>query len=216
MKKRVIAMLMAVVLVLGNISIGGVNVGAKEKLKSINPIIDVGGKIYVQHDANNNDVFELKKSGTGTTIVYEQMFPEFTANKVWLKNGKFADNTNKKPSGEYVPHGATAPDKYIPVKEGEEYFVKLYGVGGMGESCYVPILFLDDNNKVIGDALTNTHSSSKEGKVVTVPKGATRMHLTDFNHQNLTLQKVLRLSDKEFDQLPFTCKKEKLEAEIDA
>ena len=216
MKKRVIAMLMAVVLVLGNISIGGVYVGAKEKLKSINPIIDVGNKIYVQHDANNNDVFELKKSGTGTTIVYEQMFPEFTANKVWLKNGKFADNTNKKPSGEYVPHGATAPDKYIPVKEGEEYFVKLYGVGGMGESCYVPILFLDDNNKVIGDALTNTHSSSKEGKVVTVPKGATRMHLTDFNHQNLTLQKVLRLSDKEFDQLPFTCKKEKLEAEIDA
>ena len=39
-------------------------VGKNEELNTLNPLIEVGDKIYVQHDAENKDVYDLKKSGT--------------------------------------------------------------------------------------------------------------------------------------------------------
>ena len=204
MKKRIL--LLAITILLFNCDC--LQVHAVETFTPLNPVIDVGNKMYVQHDESNNDVYDLKKSETGTTTVYEVILPKFTANKAWTDKGEFIDNfvTN---NGHLVPHGATAPEDYIPVKAGEEYFIKAYGVGGNGKKAdgtfnpyYAPVLFFDDNNQFICHRLRDTFSSSKAGVEITVPEGATRMHLTDYNHQNFTLQKKLTLTDTEFDALP--------------
>lgn len=64
---------------------------AASNFTSINPVIDVGDKIYVQHyereESNGSitycDTYDLQKSGTGTTTVYEVILPEFTAHRAW-------------------------------------------------------------------------------------------------------------------------------------
>ena len=215
MKKRIL--LLAITILLFNCDC--LQVHAEETFTPLNPVIDVGKKMYVQHDEANNDVYDLQKSETGTTTVYEVILPKFTANKAWTNKGEYIDNfvTN---NGNFVPHGATAPKDYIPVKEGEQYFIKAYGVGGNGMNAdgtfkpfYAPVVFFDDNNKFICDRLTNTFSKSKEGVEITVPEGATRMHLTDYNHQNFTLQRILTLTDAEFDALPYI-KKDEIQAKI--
>ena len=216
MKRRIL--LLVIMILLFNCDC--LQVHAKEEFTPLNPVIDVGKQMYVQHDEENNSVYDLQKSETGTTTVYEVILPKFTANKAWTNKGEYIDNFVTKEGGYLVPHGATAPEDYIPVKEGEQYFIKAYGVGyngnyedGTWKPFYAPVLFFDDNNQFICDALTNTMSKSKSGAVVTVPEGATRMHLTDYNHQNFTLEKILTLTDAEFDALPII-KKEEIQTEI--
>lgn len=209
MRKKIVLLGFILLLILTNVSC--MKGYAKENFVSLNPTIDVGNEIYVQHDDNNGNIYDLKKSGTGITTVYKTILPEFTAGKAWTKEGEFIDNVDS------APHGATAPEDYIPVTANEEYFIKAYGVGwtrdGEGNVYwYAPVLFLDDNDTVISDALTNTLSKSKSGVTIKVPENATKMHLTMYNHQNFTLQKVLYLTDEEFDNLPID--KTKLEEEI--
>ena len=205
MRKK--AIFIVLILVLAVINIDYREACAKGEFTSLNPVMEVGEKVYVQHDENNNNVYDLQKSGTGTTIVYETILPEFTANKAWTISGEFVDNTAEK------PHGATAPENYIPVNAKEEYFIKTYGVGYNTDGIwYAPVLFLDDNNTVISDVLTNTLSKSKEGVIITVPENATKMHLTMYNNQDFTLQKVLNLTDEEFDNLPYN--RTKIENEV--
>ncbi len=204
MKKKIILLGFIFVMVITNIN--WLSVYAKENFTSLNPVIDVGDEIYVQHDEDNQDIYDLKKSGTGTTIVYKTMLVKFTADKAWTRDGKYIDNVSS------VPHGATAPEDYIAVKPGEEYFIKTYGVAITEGIWYVPVLFLDNNDKVISDVLTAQFSKSKAGVTITVPENATKMHFTMYNHQNFTLQKVLYLTDKEFDNLPVN--KTELEEEI--
>lgn len=148
---------------------------------------------YVQHDASNNNVYELVK-GTNGTVVYKNIYATFTASKAWTVTGRYVDNSMSEPVG------ATAPNNYIPVKEGEKYFVKMYGVGGE----YAPILFMDNSNNMVGSALTSTYSKSKSGVEITVPKNATKMHITYYNNQSFTLQQVLTLTDAEFNKINVT------------
>ncbi|MBQ4530074.1 MAG: leucine-rich repeat protein [Lachnospiraceae bacterium] len=205
MRKKTVFIIAAILLLF--ININSMAVCAKEEFTSVNPVIDVGEKIYVQHDADNNDIYDLQKSGTGTTTVYELVLAEFTANKAWTTSGEFIDNVAEK------PHGATAPDKYISVTANEQYFIKTYGVGyNTGGTWYAPVLFLDDNDTVIADVLTNTLSASKAGVMITVPENATKMHLTMYNNQSFSLQKVLNLTDEEFDNLPIN--RTKLENDV--
>ena len=58
----------------------------------LNPQIDVGNEVYVQHDENNNNVYDLKKDNSGTTTIYKLIFPKFTANKGWRREGFLDDN----------------------------------------------------------------------------------------------------------------------------
>lgn len=213
MKRKSVSliMLLAVLILFSFTNMSGIKVYAKEGFTSLNSVINVGSKLYVQHDENNNDVYDLRKSGTGVTTVYEVLLVEFTANKVWLRDGSYIDNIDS------AAHGATSPERYVPVKEGEQYFIKTYGVGAAKDAdgtvyWYAPVLFLDDNDNVIADALTNTLSASKAGVTITVPENATRMHLTMYNNQNFTLQRVLNLTDAEFDQM--TMNRVRLEADI--
>ena len=194
------------------------DVHAASNFQSVNPVIEVtGSDMYVQHytsdDPNDKkiyDTYDLTKSGTGITTIYKLIIPEFTANKAWTREGVYMDNVCMSPTDPtaYSAHGATAPDKYIPVQAGEEYFLRTYGVGGVKVSntefyYYAPVLFLDDANNVIGDALYNELSKSKAGATVTVPEGATRMHITMYGNQSFTLQKVMQVTDEEFDSLIF-------------
>ncbi|MBQ4523748.1 MAG: hypothetical protein IJA10_12460 [Lachnospiraceae bacterium] len=223
MKKKTLAFSALILVVIMSVIIIGANCAGKDTgLKTLNPVIDVGDKIYVQHDSENKDVYDLQKSGTGTTTVYEVILPNFTADKAWTNKGEFVDNWLPHPvrPEELTPLGATAPEDYIPVKAGEEYFIRAYGVGYTGQDedgswwpWYSTVLFLNDNDEVMGEALSNTISASKKGVTVTVPEGATKMHLTMYNNQGFSLQKVLYLSDKEFDSLPIN--RAELEAEID-
>lgn len=194
MRKKII--LLGVVLLFLVLEVSGMKVRGKEKFTSLNPVIDVGSEIYVQHDENNGNIYDLKKSGTGTTTVYKTILAEFTADKAWTRDGEFIDNIAVQ------PHGATAPEDYISVKAGEEYYVKTYGVGYTDGIWYTPVLFLDENDNVVADELTNKLSASTAGVIIEVPENATKMHLTMFNNQSFTLQKVLNLTDEEFDKLP--------------
>ena len=89
---------------------------AKSPFVSLHPLIDVGDNRLVQHDENNNTIYDLKKSGTGMTTVYELIYPEFQANKVWTNKVTYIDNVVTRDDGvTFIPHGATAPDDYILV-----------------------------------------------------------------------------------------------------
>ena len=197
----------------------------------LNPQIDVGNEVYVQHDENNNNVYDLKKDNSGTTTIYKLIFPKFTANKGWRREGFLDDNREYRSvestdeNGEtvktnvIVPWGATGPDDYIPVKADEKYFIKTYGVGGIKTDStetpyiwYTPVLFLDDANNKIADMLTNTMSASKKGVIIEVPENATKMHITMYNNQGFTLQKELNVSNEEFDKL--TINRENFEKQL--
>ena len=88
MKKRIL--LLAITILLFNCDC--LQVHAEETFTPLNPVIDVGKKMYVQHDEANNDVYDLQKSETGTTTVYEVILPKFTANKAWTNKGEYIDN----------------------------------------------------------------------------------------------------------------------------
>lgn len=204
MRKGLLSFMIVTALIMSNI--GNIKDSITQQFTSLNSVIDVGEELYVQHDENNNDVYDLKKSETGVTTVYKTVLPEFTAGKAWTTKGEFIDNSST------VPHGATSPENYIPVKEGEKYFIKTYGVGYTDGVWYAPVLFLDEKDAVVSDALTNTLSKSKSGVIVTVPANAVKMHFTMYNNQSFTLQKVLNLTEKEFDDLPI--QRQQLEKEI--
>ena len=205
MKKKFLFMVTLCV----SLCISGMKTSAEDGFISKNSLIEVGDKLYVQHDEENNNIYDLKKSDTGITVVYENILPEFTASKAWTTKGDYIDDILTEPIG------ATSPKHYIPVQAGEEYFIKTYGVGWTGswDFFYAPVLFLDEKDNVVADALSNTLSKSKSGVVVTVPEHAVKMHLTMYGHQSFTLQKILYLTDEEFDKLP-VIKRTELEDKI--
>lgn len=166
----------------------------------LNQNIDVGSEIYVQHDDENNDKFILTSEGE-TTICYKYIFAKYTAGKQWTKDGLYIDSTDGKV-------GATSPEDYISVKENEVYFVRLYGIGEVyrgenGKEWHIttPIVYFDDDNNCVGNALSSTYSKSKSGVEITIPENATRMYISNYNNQNISIQKKLSLSKSEFDKI---------------
>ena len=162
------------------------------KFSSLNPLIDVGKDIYCQHDANNETFFPVKKSGEKYTKVYKIIIPTLTASKMWLKNGTLVDCP-------IIPAiGATNKDNYIPVKEGEQYFFRIYG---LKTNNAVPVLFLDKNDNYVKDFFTGLYTDSKKGVELTVPVGAVKMHITNYNEQSLSIEKIINMTDNEIDKL---------------
>ena len=163
------------------------------KFTPLNPIIDVGKDIYCQHNANNETIFPIKKSGEKYTKVYKIIIPTLTSSKMWLKNATLVDCTTTS-SG----IGATNKDNYIPVKEGEQYFFRIYGIN---KNSSVPVLLLDEKDNYIQDFFTGMYTSSQLGVELTVPAGATKMHITNYGGQSLSIQKIINMTDKEIDSL---------------
>ena len=162
------------------------------KFASLNQLIDVGKDIYCQHDENNETIFPVKKSGKQYTTVYKTIIPTITASKLWLKNGTLID-CDVKPA-----IGATNKNDYIAVKEGEQYFFRIYG---MEQKNAAPVLFLDENDNYVKDFFRGLYTESKKGVELTVPAGAKKMHITSYNAQSLTIQKILNMTDNEIDKL---------------
>ena len=160
------------------------------KFTPLNPVIDVGKDIYCQHDANNETIFPVKKSGEKYTKVYKIIIPIFTPSKMWLKNGTLVDST--------PAFGATNKENYIPVKEGEQYFFRIYGI--INDNS-VPVLLLDEKDNYVQDFFTGMHLASKQGVELTVPIGAKKMHVTNYNGQSLSIQKIINMTDNEIDKL---------------
>ena len=91
---------------------------------------------------------------------------------MWLKNGTLVDST--------PATGATNKENYIPVKEGEQYFFRIYGVKNDNS---VPVLLLDEKDNYVQDFFTGMYLDSKKGVELTVPFGAKKMHVTNYNSQ---------------------------------
>ena len=152
------------------------------KFASLNQLIDVGEDIYCQHDENNETIFPVKKSGKNYTKVYKIIIPTITASKLWLKNGTLVDCDIS------PPIGATNKNDYIPVKEGEQYFFRIYGIE---QKNAAPVLFLDEKDNYVKDFFRGLYAESKKGVELTVPSRAKKMHITYYNSQSLTIQKIL-------------------------
>lgn len=177
-------------------------VSAFEQLNNekLNDVMDVGTEIYVQHDSSNDDIYLLTSEGE-KTIVYEVLNVTYTASKQWTRDGLYIDDSTGK-------IGATSPEDYISVKENEVYFVRLYGIsdiyrGVNGDEWHItsPIVYFDDAGNCVGYDLSGALSSSKSGVEITIPAGATRMYISNYNNQNISIQKKLILNEEEFNQI---------------
>ena len=197
-----IGIMLFVLITTNIISIRNYRVSTKKQaqlMSALNTITDVGADVYVQHDNQNQDLY-LLSSERGTTV-YKILNVKYTAKKQWTQNGRYIDDFTDK-------NCATAPNDYISVQGNEVYFVRLYGVrdlytgpnGDLNEYT-TPILFLDNNNNVIGDALSGTFANSTNGVEVTVPAGATKMHITKYNNQEISIQKKIVLSESQFNEI---------------
>lgn len=156
--------------------------------------------IYVQHDDNGKDIY-LLTSQENVTTVYQIINVNLTASKLWTESGLYVDDPESKCC-------ATAPADYINVTEGEEYFVRLFGLhddfkGENGEvlSQIAPILFKDDSDNVVGSALGGTYTDGETGVELIIPAGATRMYITYTNFHDLSIQKKLAVNKEQFDQI---------------
>lgn len=171
-----------------------------ENIYALNNTVDVGTDVYVQHDTDNKDVYILNQEGNETTV-YKIINVTYTASKQWTKDGLYIDDLTGKV-------GATSPNDYISVKEGEVYFVRLYGIGDIyrgenGNEWHIttPIVYFDESGNCIGSALSGTYSSSKSGVEITIPSGATRLYISNYNNQNISIQKKMILNNEEFSKI---------------
>ena len=165
------------------------------KFTSLNPLIEVGTEIYCQHDENNETIFQIKKSGDIYTKVYKIIIPKLTPSKMWINNGTFADCPNEPNVGSTQ---ATNKDDFIPVNEGEQYFFRIYGLNFYKST---PVLFLDEKDNYIKDYFAGLYSGGKKGVELIVPPGAKKMHITNYNDDSLSIQKLLNMTDNEIDKL---------------
>ncbi len=173
-----------------------------KELSDVKDILDTitSDVIYVQHDDNGKDIYILSSQGD-TTTVYQILNVNLTAAKQWTETGLYVNNTENDCC-------ATAPNEYIHVKEGEEYFIRLFGmqddyIGENGQvlSHVTPVLFTDDNDKAVGSALAGTYTDGENGIEISVPSGATRMHITYANYHAFSIQKKVVLNKEQFDQI---------------
>ena len=156
--------------------------------------------IYVQHDSDGQDTYLLTMQGDSTTI-YQIIDVKLTAAKQWTEYGLYVNDPENNCC-------ATAPIDYINVTEGEKYFVRLFGLhkdykGENGEilSHVTPVLFKDDSDNVVGNALGGTYMDGVAGVEVAVPSGATRMHITYTNFHAFSVQKKLVVNNEQFKQI---------------
>jgi len=162
--------------------------------------INIETDIYVQHDASNKDIYLLNSEGV-ETVVYKVINVVYTASKQWTRDGIYIDDKTGKIS-------ATSPNNYIKVTAGETYFVRLYGIGEVykgvnGDEWHIttPIVYFDDAGNCVGHALSSTVSASKSGVEIIIPTGATRMYISNYNNQNISIQKKLVLNDEQFQRV---------------
>lgn len=157
-------------------------------------------EVFVQHDGNGRDKYLLTSQGN-TTTVYQIINVNLTAARQWTETGLYVEDPRNNCC-------ATAPEDYVNVTEGEEYFVRLFGLqedykgeNGIVQSQVAPLLFKDDKDRVIGSALGGTYTDGETGAVITVPAGAARMYITHTNFHDFSVQKKLVVNEEQFNRI---------------
>lgn len=120
-----------------------------------------------------------------SSVVYEPVVFEVMVGKYWSVLGKVMD-AGLLGDGYGNRFSCTKPESYVKVMEGERLRFNFY-------CSWIPevasVLFLDDDDKVI-QFYAYTHSTTLTDCIVTVPKGATKMHLSFFNNQKYQIDRV--------------------------
>lgn len=140
---------------------------------------------------DRNITFEKKSS-----VVYEPVVVDVMVGKYWSITGEVmdagllgADYRNR--------FTCTKPEAYVKVTEGEKLRFNYY-------CSWIPevasILFLSNTNKVI-QVYAYTKSNTFTDCILTVPKGATKMHLSFFNNQQYQIERVRYVEGADLQQV---------------
>lgn len=163
--------------------------------------IDENNKVVIQDE---NITFEKHES-----VVYEPLVFDVVAGSYWSVSGKMMEAIL---AGEdYRIHfSCTKPESYVEVKEGEQLRFNFF-------CSWIPevasILFLDDNDKVI-QVYAYTTSNTFEDYILTVPAGATKMHLSFFKNQEYRIERVQYVIGNDLEQLDAQWYEEQCEAKL--
>lgn len=141
--------------------------------------------------------------------VYEPIVVDVEAGYCWSISGKMVEAVF---GGEdYRVHfSCTKPESYVKVEEGEKLRFNFY-------CSWIPdiasILFLDDNDKVI-QVYAYTTTNTFENYIMTVPVGATKMHLSFFRNQEYRIERVRNVQGVDLAQVDPEWYEEQSEAQL--
>lgn len=143
-------------------------------------------------------------------VVYEPLVFDIEVGKYWSITGEIMDSSLL--GEEYGnSYSCTKPDSYLEVTEGEQFRFNFYC---SWISDVASILFLDDNDKVI-QFFAYTQSNTFTNYIVTVPKGATKMHLSFFNNQNYQIDRVRYVEGANLEQIDMEWYEEQCNAKLE-
>ncbi len=152
------------------------------------------------YDINDNDEVVIRDQNITfeqySSVVYEPLVVQVVAGKCWSIAGRLTEAVF---AGEDYRNrfSCTTPESYVKVMEGEQLRFNFY-------CSWIPevasILFLNDNDKVI-QVYAYTSSNTFTDYVITVPSGATKMHLTFFNNQKYQIDRVRYVKGADLEQV---------------
>lgn len=162
---------------------------------------------------NNSEGIIFDKNITfekSSSVVYEPIEFEVMVGKYWSVLGKAMDSTLL--GQEYGNRfSCTKPDSYIKVVGGERLRFNFY-------CSWIPevasVLFMDDNDKVI-QFYAYTQSTTLTDCIVTVPKGATKMHLSFFSNQKYQIDRVRQVEGVDLEKIDVEWYEEQCNAKLE-
>ncbi len=143
-------------------------------------------------------VFEGKVvNETHTTVAYEPVVYETVSGFVWTAGGTLTDAGGLLGEEYSTKFVCTKKESYIPVKAGESFRLEFYfswfpEVGG--------IVFLDKSDRLVTAYSFNSSTRVKD-RVITVPEGAEKMHLSLFINQSYRLERQVELVGADLSSL---------------
>lgn len=131
-----------------------------------------------------------------SSVVYEPLVVDVVTGKYWSIAGELTDAGTL--GEDYRSRfTCTKPETYVEVKEGEQLRFNFY-------CSWIPevasILFMSDDDRVI-QVYAYTKSNTLTDCVLTVPKGASKMHLSFFNNQNYQVDRVRYVEGANLEQI---------------
>lgn len=143
------------------------------------------------------------------SVTYEPLVFDVSVGYYWSIAGKMTD-TNLGGENYQNHYSCTKPESYVEVKEGEQLRFDFF-------CSWIPevasILFLNDDDKVI-QVYAYTTSNIFENYILTVPTGATKMHLSFFENQKYRVDRVRYVKGTDLEQLDVKWYEEQCEAKL--
>jgi len=126
---------------------------------------------------------------TYVTKAYEPIVFETTCNRVWTTEGQMEAASELFGELYKSKYSCTTKEGYIPVKEGEKYRVTFYFAAA---PKVAGILFMSEKDQVIESLSFNATTQLKD-QMISVPKGAVKMHLSLFSNQTYRIERRVEL-----------------------